>query len=46
MQAPYIATSEDEYIAMTARLKPMDLSASKQEAEDKFCDGEACQISF
>jgi len=46
VQAPYIATSEDEYIAMTARLKPMDLSASKQEAEDKFCDGEACQISF
>jgi ribonucleoside-triphosphate reductase (thioredoxin) len=46
VQAPYIETTEEEFDAMVARISPMNLSSSKQEAEDKFCDGEACQLEF
>ena len=46
VQAPYIAISEDEYNAAVARITPMDLAATKQDMEDKFCDGESCQIDF
>jgi ribonucleoside-triphosphate reductase len=46
VQAPYIEISEDEYDAMIGRVTPMDLAASKQEVEDKFCDGAACEIDF
>ena len=45
-QAPYITISEDEYISMTQNLKPLMLKASYHEAEDKFCDGDACTVSF
>jgi len=46
VQAPYIAISADEYDAAVARITPMDLAATKQDMEDKFCDGESCQIDF
>ncbi len=46
VQAPYIAITENEYNAMIARVSPMDLSATKQDQEDKFCDGATCEIDF
>jgi len=46
VQAPYIAITEDSYRALVARTSPMDLTRSKQEVVDSFCDGETCQIDF
>ena len=45
-QAPYITITKEEYETLTANLKPLDLTDSFHEAEDKFCDGEACTIRF
>lgn len=45
-QAPYIEITEDEYKAMSARVRPMAMDSAKTEAEDKFCDGAACEIDF
>lgn len=44
-QAPYIPISKERYEVMIQDIRSMDLSASRHEAEDKFCDGEACQIN-
>ena len=46
VQAPYIPITEKEYEIMARPLRKLDLSTSRHEAEDKFCDGEACTISF
>jgi hypothetical protein len=46
VQAPYIAITEDEYNAAIARVRPMDLTATKNDQTDQFCDGETCQIDF
>jgi len=45
VQAPYIEITEEEFNAMSARISPMNLSGSKGDQEDKFCDGEACKLS-
>lgn len=45
-QAPYEEISEEVYNDMLANIQPMDLARSYHEADDKFCDGEACTISF
>jgi len=46
VQAPYITISQSEYEDTVRNLRPLDLTDSKHEAEDKFCDGEACEIRF
>ena len=46
VQAPYITITKEEYEKMSSKAKPLDLSNSKHEAEDKFCDGEACEIRW
>lgn len=45
-QAPYIKISEETYLEMVANTKPLNLSTATHEAEDKFCDGETCEINF
>ena len=41
--APYQEISKEQYEATRAGLKPVVLSG-EHEAEDKFCDGEACTV--
>lgn len=47
-QAPYIPISKEEYEELSSKVTPMhkmDFSGGRHEATDKFCDGEACEIS-
>lgn len=44
VQAPYEAITEDQYMEMTARIKPLDLSSGKHEITDAFCDGDKCTL--
>ena len=46
VQAPYIPIEQEEYERLISNIKTLDLSNSVHEAEDKFCDGEACEIAF
>ena len=46
VQAPYIEITEEEYQRLKANLTPLNLDVSRHEAEDKFCDGEACEITY
>ena len=46
VQAPYIPITKETYEEMSSKLTKLDLSNSIHEAEDKFCDGEACEISL
>ena len=46
VQAPYIEISEDEYVAMAGQVRPMDMTKSKNEQQDMFCDGDACMIDL
>lgn len=46
VQAPYIEITEAQYNEMAAKTRPMVMDAAKVEAEDKFCDGAACEIDF
>lgn len=43
-QAPYIKISKEEYDAYVASLRTLDLTDADHEADDKFCDGTACEI--
>jgi adenosylcobalamin-dependent ribonucleoside-triphosphate reductase len=46
-QAPYQTISEDEYEKVIKNLKPLSLDIKLSEedrAQDKFCQGEACEI--
>jgi len=43
---PYEEISESEYYNYSSKLKSLDLSKTRHEAEDKFCDGEACSIQL
>jgi len=42
--APYQKITKEEYEAAAKKLKPVDYSASLHEKEDKFCDGDKCEI--
>lgn len=44
VQAPYQTITEDDYLAMASRIRPMNLLSSKQDQQDMFCDGEICLI--
>lgn len=43
-QAPYIQITKEEYEEMSSKIKPLVLNFNTHEAEDKFCDGDACEI--
>lgn len=43
-QAPYIQITKEEYEKMSSKIKPLVLNFNTHEAEDKFCDGDACEI--
>ena len=43
-QAPYIKISESDYNRLTSQLKPMNLSGSNHEVDEKFCDGDSCVL--
>ncbi len=47
-QAPYEEITKEEYDLMMGSIQETDLSSIdiEKDMEDKFCDGEACQISF
>lgn len=44
--APYETITEEEYNEYSSKLQPINLDNSIHEAEDKFCDGEACSIQL
>ena len=46
VQAPYIEINEEQFNELSARVTPMEMGAAKTEAEDKFCDGAACEIDY
>tara|TARA_B100000131_G_scaffold221323_1_gene212845 strand:+ start:31973 stop:33952 length:1980 start_codon:yes stop_codon:yes gene_type:complete len=43
-QAPYIEIDKETYEAMSAKVLPIDLSKSRHEVTEKFCDGDSCVI--
>lgn len=43
-QAPYIEITEKQYQEMSLGISEIDFDRSAHEAEDKFCDGAACEI--
>ena len=43
-QAPYQRITETQYHEMTKDLKPVDIRKAVHEIDDKFCDGEKCEI--
>lgn len=47
-QPPKTVITKEEYEAYAATLKPLQLAGLKHahEVEDKFCTGEACEVSF
>lgn len=46
VQAPYIEISKDEYEAMAAKVRPMDMSEAVHEQDDLFCDGGVCMVEL
>lgn len=45
-QAPYETISESDYNTLTENIKPMLLTIDGHDVEDKFCDGDSCEINF
>lgn len=43
-QAPYETITEEQYIEMVSRLKPLELRTETHEVTEKFCDGDTCTI--
>lgn len=46
VQAPYVEITKAEYEKLMAKIKPLDLTVAKHEADDEFCDGETCTVDF
>ena len=44
IQAPYIEITKQRYEELTNQIKNLDLDEAQHEADDKFCDGEVCEI--
>ena len=44
MQAPYEEITRERYLEMVGKLDDLEIKLASHEAEDKFCDGEACTI--
>lgn len=42
--APYQEMTEQEYKAETARLRPLDLTGTRHEVTDNFCDTDKCEL--
>ena len=46
-QMPYEAITKEQYETLKYSISEMDITLGEQDrAEDKFCDGEACEIDF
>lgn len=45
-QAPYIKISEEKYVELQRNIKSLKLLGSTHEADDKFCDGDSCEVEF
>lgn len=45
-QAPIMPITEEEYIDLSMRLKPLSLSGSTHEVDDKYCDGDKCELPW
>jgi len=45
-QAPYEKITKEQYEEIVNKLQDMDLRKIDHEADDKFCDGEACTINL
>ena len=43
-QAPYEEITKERYDSMVSKLKDLEIKLASHEADDKFCDGEACLI--
>ena len=43
-QAPYEEITKERYDSMVSNLKDLEIKLASHEADDKFCDGEACLI--
>jgi len=44
-QAPYIKISEDKYVELKSKIKALRLHGTPHEEDDKFCDGDYCEIT-
>ncbi len=44
-QAPYIKISEEKYNDIKEKTRPLTLQGGTHEKEDKFCDGDSCEIT-
>lgn len=45
-QAPYETISKETYESLVSQIKPMLLSSDSHEVDDKFCDGDSCEITL
>ena len=45
-QAPYETITGEQYASMVRGLKPLDLSAVRNEVIERFCDGDKCEINL
>ena len=43
-QAPYEEITKEEYEELMLKIKKVDLSKATHEVDEKFCDGEVCQL--
>jgi hypothetical protein len=43
-QAPYIEITKAEYERMTSEVTPMNFSGDTHELDDKFCNGDKCEL--
>lgn len=43
-QAPYETIDEETYTGLVSQIKPMLLTDSTHEVDDKFCDGDSCEL--
>jgi len=46
VQAPYIEITKEQYNNMSNAIKPLDLTATKHEVTDLFCDGASCTVQL
>lgn len=46
-QAPYEEITREQYEAMAAKVRPVEAAnINTHEADDEFCDGETCEVTF
>ena len=45
-QAPYIKISEEKYVELQNKIRPLEIFGSTHEKDDTFCDGDSCEIEY